>query len=173
MLAAWFVVPGGGGSGLGAQSPSEYEVKAAFLYNFAKFVEWPPEAFPDASAPIVIGVVRNDYFNYILARTVAGKVVQGRKFLVRLWKRNQGSPNWQILFISSSEGNALAEILQSIKGSSMLTVGETQGFAARGGMINFILSDNRVRFEINQKSAQSAGLKISSKLLALATSVWE
>ncbi len=154
-------------------SPSEAQIKAAFLYNFAKFVEWPPEAFAEPISPIIIGVAGDESFEDILDHIVNDKMVQGRKLLVKRWKRNQSSHLYHILFIGAPESNALAEILQNIKGESVLTVGETDGFAQRGGVINFILSDNKVRFEINRKSAETVGLKISSKLLALAKTVWE
>jgi hypothetical protein len=167
VLPAWF------DSGLRAQSPTEEELKAAFIYHFAQFVEWPPDAFPDDRAPIVIGVLGDDSFREVLTQTVENKVVQGRKFVVRKWKRNEVAQDCQILFIASSESTVLAETLQNIKAPGVLTIGEADGFAQRGGMINFILSDKKLNFEINRKSAKSAGLKISSNLLTLAKAVWE
>ena len=158
----------------GQVSPlSNDQVKAAFLYNFARFVEWPPEAFAGPKDAINIGVVGNDAFAALLTHAVEGKVVQGRLLLIRKWRPNQSPQCCNILFISSSLDGSLKEILQKIKGESVLTVGETDGFAQQGGMINFILTDNKVRFEINRKNAETAGLKISSKLLALAKTVWE
>lgn len=156
---------------LHAQAPREGEVKAAFVYNFAKFVDWPPQAFADPSSPIIIGIVADDSFGDALDRAVEGKIVQGRKIVVKRWSRDQSFPHCHILFISSTESNFLKEIFQKIKGSSVLTIGEADGFAQQGGMINLVLSDNKVRFEINQKNAESAGLNISSKLLTLAKTV--
>ena len=157
----------------GDPAAGEYELKAAFVFNFAKFIEWPQEAFPSATAPIVIAVLGNDSFRDILARAVGEKVVQGRRVVVRGWKRGEVGPGCQILFVSSSEEKATAEILQNIKRPGVLTIGEAEEFVQQGGIINLTLSDEKLRFEISQKNAESAGLKISSKLLGLAKTVWE
>ncbi len=151
-----------------AQSSGEYEIKAAFLYNFAKFVEWPAEAFVDPQAPFVLGVVGEDPFGSVLAQTVGGKTVNGRQLMVRRFKHGEDLRGCHILFVSSSEKKHLAQILESLKGSSVLTVGETDRFAQFGGAVNFILEANKVRFEINVDAAARARLKLSSKLLALA-----
>ena len=161
------------GANLRAQSATEQELKAAFLYHFAQFVEWPPDAFAGAGAPIVIGVVGNSSFRELLAHTVEYKAVQGRSLLVRAWKPGESNQRCHILFIPSEDSKALPGILEEVQGVATLTIGETEGFAKRGGMINFILSDRKLNFEINQKRAESAGLKISSKLLTLAKAVWE
>lgn len=175
VLAVAFSAMVGGVSSLrGEVSPlSEDQVKAAFLYNFAKFVEWPPEAFAGPDAPIVIGVVGADSIADALVHTVNDKDAQGRKFLVKRWKRKEDIKNCHILFISSTESNSVREILKNIDPSGVLTIGEMDGFTKQGGMINFVLFDGRVRFDINYKSAESAGLKISSKLLSLAKTVRE
>jgi hypothetical protein len=173
IVAAGLALAGWLSPGLQAQSPTEYEMKAVFLYNFVKFVEWPAGTFPDAGAPVIIGVAGNDSFREILIHTVEDKTAQGRKLLVRTWKKNDAGQHCQILFISSSMNNELGEILQNVNGKWVLTVGETAGFAQRGGIINFTLSDNKVGFEINHKSAEAAGLKVSSKLLTLAKIVLE
>ena len=151
----------------------EYQIKAAFLYNFAKFVEWPPEAFSDAKSPIVIAILGEDPFDPSLEEIIAGKTVQGRPLVVKHWKNLDGSWQCHILFVSASARGFLGDIFQKTGLSNVLTVGEMEGFAQRGGMINFILFENKVRFEINHKAAESAGLKISSKLLSLARKVWE
>jgi hypothetical protein len=171
-LAAGLALPGWAGSDEPAASSTEYELKAAFLYHFAQFVEWPPEAFPDTSAPFVIVVAGNDRFREVLAHTVENKMIQGRKLSVRAWNKNQDGPRCQMLFISGASG-AVKEILQETKGSGVLTIGDIEGFTQQGGMINFIIADDRVRFDINHRTAESARLRISSKLLALAKSVWE
>ncbi len=154
----------------GAQSdpPTEYQIKAAFLYNFAKFVEWPADAFPDPHAPIVVGIVGEDPFGSVLDKIVLGKSVNGRELLIKRFKPGPDLRNCHILFISSSEKKHLAPILESLQGSSVLTVGETDRFVQSGGVVNFILEENKVRFEINSDAAGRARLKISSKLLALA-----
>ncbi len=175
VLAVAFSTMLGSVPGLRGQAslPSEDQVKAAFIYNFAKFVEWPPAAFAEAGSPIIIGVAGDASVEDTLDRYVKDKTVEGRKLLVGRWKQGQSSPRCHILFIGSTVGSSHAEILRNIRGSPVLTVGETDGFAQQGGMINFILTDNKVGFEINRKNAESAGLKISSKLLALAKTVWE
>jgi len=153
----------------GAQSepPTEYQIKAAFLYNFAKFVEW-PDAFADPHAPIVLGIVGEDPFGSVLDKIVLGKTVNDRGLVIKRLKEGPDLRNCHILFVSSSERKHMPQILESLQGSSVLTVGETDRFAQSGGVINFILEENKVRFEINSETAARAGLKISSKLLALA-----
>ena len=150
------------------QPLDEYQVKAAFLYNFAKFVDWPGEAFSDSSAPLVIGVIGEDPFGGALDRAINGKTVSGRSLLVRRLKWGQDLRSCHILYISSSERKRLPQILQSLKGASVLTVGDMGQFNQRGGIINFILEANKVRFEINSHGADQARLRISSKLLTLA-----
>jgi hypothetical protein len=172
VLLAWLALPGYWRPDLRAQSPTEYQLKAAFLYNFAKFVEWPPDAFPDADAPIIVAVAGTDSFRNTMARAVENKLVHNRKISVTEWKQNEGIQKCQILFIGASTANP-GEILQATRGMPVLTVGESKEFARQGGMINFVLLEKKVRFEVNDKAAASAGLKISSKLLMLAQAVWE
>jgi len=149
--------------------PSEYDVKAAFLFNFAKFVEWPADALP-ADGTFVIGVAGADPFQRAL-RDLEGASVAGRRLVVRRWTRLEEAPACQILFISASEEERLPAILQRIGGRPILTVGDADGFAARGVMINFRTREQKIRFEINLASAEAAGLKLSSQLLKLATLV--
>ena len=153
-----------------ADSPafSEYQVKAAFLYNFARFVEWPSNAFPDAQAPILLGVVGEDPFGGALEQVIKGKTVNGRELVLKRLTRQQDLKGFHMLFVSSSEARHLSQILESLKGKCVLTIGETEGFAQTGGVINFTLEENKVHFEINVDTAERAHLKISSKLLALA-----
>lgn len=146
----------------------EYRIKAAFLYNFAKFVEWPTDAFPDPHMAIVVGIVGEDQFSEVLSQTVAGKTVNGRELVIRRGKAGENLRNCHLVFISSSEGRHLPQILDSLKGSSVVTVGETERFARLGGVINFFVVGKNVRFEVNVDAAARARLKISSKLLALA-----
>ena len=148
----------------------EYEVKAAFLYNFAKFVEWPEEAFRDSTAPITIGILGKNPFQGELREVIKGKTVQGRKLDVR---RVKGHLTCHILFIASSEKDNLKKILQRLAGSCALTVSDIEDFASRGGIIGFLTEENRVRFEINVDAAERAGLRVSSKLLKLAKVVEE
>lgn len=160
----------GPAAGQVVQEAPEYDVKAAFLYNFTKFVEWPASAFTDEHSSLKICVVGKDPFGKSLEAVVREEVA-GRKLTV--WqKESMSNPaGCQILFISRSEGERLTEILSAVRGLPVLTVSDTQGFLEQGGIINFILEGSKVRFEINQESAARAGLKISSKLLRLATRV--
>jgi hypothetical protein len=151
-----------------AQSLSDYQVKAAFLYNFAKFVEWPPEAFSDGGAPFVIGVVGEDPLSGDLERIVGGKTANGRRIIVRRLRGGQELRNCHILFISSSENYRLSQIMNSLQGANTLTVGEADEFTRHGGIINFFEENDKLRFKINVNSAERARLKISSRLLALA-----
>jgi hypothetical protein len=146
----------------------EYTVKAAFLYNFAKLVEWPTNAFPAADSPIVIGVLGKDPFGSILDETVADKVINSRKVMVKRFQEIDQVDNCQLLFISASETNRISNILARLKGRSVLTVGESERFVELGGMIEFKKQKGAVRFEISEATAKQASLKISSSLLALA-----
>ena len=150
------------------EPPSEYEVKAAFLYNFAKFVEWPASALPSEHSPLVIGILGEDPFGHFLDDVVRGKNVNGHEFRILRSQRLEDLKDCQILFISSSENRHLSELLESLAGKSILLVGETGTFAQLGGTIDFVLQENHVRFKVNVDAAGRARLKISSKLLALA-----
>jgi len=150
---------------------NEYQVKAAFLFNFVKFVEWPADAFAYDGAPLVIGVVGSDPFGGALDQTVSGKSVNGHQLAVRRLKLGEDLRGCHILFISSSERKNLAQIFGSLKGAAVLTVGDIGPFNQQGGIINFIMEASKVRFEINVSTADQARLKISSKLLSLAKAV--
>jgi hypothetical protein len=151
-----------------AQSASEYQVKAAFLYNFAKFIEWPPSAFRNATAPLQICILGRDPFGQGLRDIVSTKTVNGRPFEVDYLVDMQMARACHILFIASSEKDRVKQILESMRGTVALTVSDTEGFAGQGGMINFLLDNGRVLFEVNRNAAGQAGLKISSKLLSVA-----
>ena len=146
-----------------AQGTSEYEVKAAFLYNFAKFVEWPS---PPQTA-IELCVVGEDPFGNVLEDTVRGKTINGRPLVVRRMKPGENPRSCQIAFIGAADHESRA-VLETLRGANVLTVGDSPNFARDGGIINFILKDNKVYFEINVDAAEQAHLKISSKLLNLA-----
>ena len=154
---------------------SEYLIKAGFIYNFANLVQWPAATFPQPDSPIVIAILGQDHFGTTLDRVLEGKKVNGRPFVIKrlktvseLLKSVAELKDYQILFISSSEMPRLAETIQIVKSIPVLTIGEAPGFAKNGGMINLILEDNRVRFEVNVEAAKEADLNISSRLLALA-----
>ena len=152
-----------------AASPTEYEVKAAFLYNFARFVEWPAEAL--RAEPFVITILGRDPFGSVLDETVSGKTVAGRPIQVRRATRVEEVHDAHIVFVSASEGANMSAILKALEKPGLLTVGEVDGFAERGGAINFTMHSRRVRFEINPVRAEQAHLKMSSHLLKLATLV--
>ncbi|HEY7544552.1 MAG TPA: YfiR family protein [Blastocatellia bacterium] len=152
-------------------SPSEYEVKAAFLFNFAKFVEWPEDAFSDSSSPIIICIVGHDPFNGVLDQTIGGKTVNSRPLVIKRLAYGQDARGCHIIFVCSSEKKRMAQILASFSGTSALTVSDMDDFAQAGGMINFVLENSKVRFQINSTAAARARLRISSKLLTLARKV--
>jgi hypothetical protein len=150
------------------QVVEEYQVKAAFLYNFAKFVEWPSQAFLTPKDPITVCVFGHNPFGEALEEVIHGKSIDGRSFVYRQVSDSEGASACQILFVASSESKHFRAINGNLKPMGILTVGEAQGFAADGGVINFKLDDGRVRFEINIDAAEHEQLRISSKLLSLA-----
>ncbi len=152
----------------GDDGVSEAEVKAAFLFNFTKFVEWPADSFENQASPIVIGVVDRGSFLAALAQTVKGKAVNGRGISVKRVESTADLQGCHVLFFTSAAKHRVAELLPLLGTSSVLTVGEFDSFAASGGMINFFLHDGRVRFEINPHATLRTGLHLSSKLLSLA-----
>jgi len=157
--------------GEAAQLPSEYQVKAVFLYKFARYVEWPAESFADDQAPIVIGVLGRDPFGSTLDRLVADKIIKGRPLEIRRIDSSEKLGVCHILFVSSSEKLRLAKHLEALDGVSVLTVSGLEWFAQSGGMIHLKIDKERIKFEVNVGSARHVGLKISSRLLKLATIV--
>ncbi len=150
---------------------SEYLIKAGFIYNFAKFVEWPAAAFPQPDSPIVIGILGTDPFGNLIDRVIENKKIGARGLVVKRLKWGTALKDLtecKILFVGASEKAHLDDLVQIVKNLPILTVGETPGFAERGGVIRFVLEDNRVRFEINVEAAHQADLTISSRLLTLA-----
>src|SRR5947207_3575250 len=119
-------------------APSEYQLKAAFLFNFAKFVEWPPEAFATSNTPFIIGIIGEDPFGADLERTVRGKSVNGRTFEIKPLRTLTEAGGCHILFISRSERKRVPEILKAASAASVLTVSEIERFTQAGGMVNFV-----------------------------------
>ena len=150
---------------------SEYDVKAAYLFNFAKFVEWPSDAFRDPSEPISIAVVGDDPFDGALDRTLAGKTIRGRTLVAKRFATAANLEHCHILFIPESEGGRTGEILARVLGTPTLTVGETERFAHDGGMVTLVVERSRVRFDIDLKAARDARLNPSSELLKVARTV--
>ncbi len=152
-----------------AQMAPEYEVKAGFLYNFAKFVTWPPNVFADPNSPIVIGILGADPFGQGIGQVLARETAQGRPIRVReIAQVEDGRPECHVLFVSQSERRNLPKILRTLAATPVLTVGDNEDFAALGGIIQFYLDQGHVRFIINVAASRRAGLKISSQLLRLA-----
>ena len=154
-----------------AQTPGEYDVKAAFLLNFAKFVEWPDNAFGDRSSPLVLGIVGDDPFGGAMDR-LSEKTVNGRVLVVRrLSGATDDYKGIQMLFISASERQRVPAILKQVAGMSILTVSDLDDFCGMGGIIQLLKQDQRIRFEVNLTVGVRAHLNISSKLLGLARTV--
>jgi hypothetical protein len=167
LVLVWLVLMNEGGRAQ-APAPTEYQIKAAFLFNFAKFVEWPPAAFPNATAPLVIGVLGKNPFGSDLEKVMQNKLVDEHPLVIKIFSSPREATGCHILFICNSEKERLPEIFKRLKGTSVLTVGEVANFTQSGGMINFVLQGTKTRFQINNEAAVNSGLKISSKLLSLA-----
>jgi hypothetical protein len=148
----------------------EPQVKAAMLYNFTHFVEWPSSTWKDASTPVVLGVVGPDSFAQLVEIIVKDRRSSGRSIQVRRTQRPTESKGCQLLFVSSSEKKHMGEYLRAAEGNGILTVSDLPGFVQAGGMIEFVLVDGSVHFEINAAAANKAGLMLSSDLLRLAVS---
>ena len=153
--------------GQGAPS-GEYQVKAVFLFNLAQFVEWPPKAFADPGAPLVVGVLGEDPFGSYLDETLRGERAHNRPLLLQHYRRVSEVRVCHVLFISRSETDRLDQIFAAVRGRSVLTVGDADEFISRGGMIGLVTEKNKIRIRINAEAVRAAGLTISSKLLRLA-----
>ena len=165
-----------GGLSARGQVAQEYPLKAAFLSKFALFVEWPTNAFPDPKTPITIGVLGSDPFGKSLDEVVRNQIVQKRKLEVESYSSVEGiikladekTKICHIPFISQSESGKLGRILSTLEGRHILTVGEGDRFCQSGGIIQFVIVENKVRFIINQNAAKAANIKLSATLLDLA-----
>jgi YfiR/HmsC-like len=146
----------------------EYQVKAAFLYKFATYIHW-PEATETTPAPFVVGILGKDPFGSSLGTVVRGQNVHGKAIVIRKLARAEEALHCDVLFVSSSERERLPQILGALGSAPVLTVGDMDRFAERGGMINLITTeDNHIRFDINKAAIDRAGLKAPSQLLRLA-----
>ena len=141
------------------------QVEAVFLFNFSQFVDWPSQAFADPHSPIGICVLGSDPFGPALEEVTHGEVVNGRALVVRRFSTIEAVSDCHILFVSRSEDARLGQIFTALKGRSVLTVSDLDGFTRSGGVIRFVLVDNKVRLRINLEAAKAAGLTLSSKLL--------
>jgi hypothetical protein len=165
LLLLWWPV---GAPSAEAPPVSETQVKAAYLFSFAKFVKWPAETLPAASDPIRLCILNDSSFQVQLDLIARNKSIDGHPILVILVQNAEQSRGCQELFISAATKQNQRPIIESLQGTNVLTVGETEGFVEEGGIINFILQDDRVHFQVNQKAANKAGIKMSSQLLSLA-----
>jgi hypothetical protein len=168
VAAVWVL---GGVLSLQAQQvkPTEYQVKAAYLYNFGRFIDWPASAAPSDS--FTICVLGKDPFGPALNAVLADAAIAGKSVLGKRISTPQEAKNCRVLFISSSEDNQLKQILGVLGDASILTVSDLPQFAQRGGMVQFILEGDKVRFEVNLATAERAGLSLSSQLLKVAVNV--
>ena len=148
----------------------EYRIKAAFLYNFARFVEWPQE---DAwnERKLVIGVLGKDPFGPILDETVRGKKTRGRPLEIKRLSHADDMASCDLVFVSSSERWRIETLLTALHGAQVLTVSETPNFLDKGGMINFVIENERVRIDLNLSTTRAAGLSVSSQLIRVAREV--
>jgi hypothetical protein len=150
------------------RAPTDNEIKAAFLFNFAKFTEWPADTLPAADSPIRIGVLGKGALLDSLEAIVKGKKIDQHPVLIESYADLPSGPLPQILFVSSSERRQLRNILNEVRSKPLLTVSDMEGFCEAGGVINFKLEGRKMRFEINNKAAERQKLKLSSKLLGVA-----
>jgi hypothetical protein len=154
-----------------ADAPLERAIKATYLYKFAPFVEWPESAFASPQSPFVLCVVGEDPFGDLLNEAVAGQRISGRPIIVQRLPAATRNSGCQILFAAGSPRQSVAAALAAVRGTPVLTVTDDQSNAAAKGIINFVLQENHVRFQINNAAAAASGLVISSKLLSLAVDV--
>lgn len=157
----WTVLP----APLRAEPIEEYKIKAAFLFNFLQFVEWPADSFTAADSPIVLGVLGEDPFGKPLDELVREAEVNGRPIVVRRYERTEDVDVCHLLFVNVRGADRVRAVIDALNGRAVLTVGDTDGFLEQGGMIQFVTQDNRIRLRINLDSATAARLKLSSKLL--------
>jgi hypothetical protein len=162
-----FAVPVGAQSG---DELTEDRIKAAFLFKFGGYVDWPEESFADVDSPFVIGVLGADQVAADLGGLVAGRIINGREVQVRTLRAEDSAVGVQVLFVGREENDNLGTILEGVAGLPVLVVTETDD-ARSGGAINFVLVKNKVRFDIAPASAESRKLRISARLLGVARSV--
>ena len=149
------------------QVTREYQLKAAFLYNFCQFVEWPANAFTKNDEPLIIGVFGDNPFGRYLDETVKGEKIDQHPIVVKYYDNNENG-KCHLAFIALNDAEQSSDIVNNLKGKSVLTIGDQPWFLEHNGMIRFVNSDNKIRFQINVDAVKDAGLEVSSKLLRLA-----
>jgi len=154
-----------------AEVSKEYQIKAAFLYNFTKFIEWPRERFADAAAPIIIGVFNGGAFEVELGKIVQGRQVNGRSIVVRSVATTADATSAHLIFVPAGEEQRFAETTAVLRETAVVTVGESDRFATLGGMIVFARTEDKVRFAINLEASEQARVRFSAQLLKLASAV--
>lgn len=157
----------------GAQAVSEDQVKAAYLYSFAKFVEWPAGTFTGPSDPIRLCILNSRSFQAQLNKIAGNKQIAGHPVLVIFVQDAKQARGCHELFIDSSQSQGTPQIIDALRGTSVLTVGDTNSFVEQGGIINFIVQEDHVQFQVNQKAALKAGLRMNSQLLSVARHVFK
>lgn len=145
--------------------PSEYQIKAKYLYNLARFVDWPEHTFADSNSSYIIGILGKDPFGIDLEKTIEGKKINGRNFSVKRFKNYKNIQFSHILFINFTDPQKLDQAIKKIDNKFILTVGDAENFAHKGGILNFIIKDKKIRFQINLQAAKKSGIQISSKIL--------
>lgn len=164
LLMCWLAAPRPVAAAENVTAP-EYRVKAAMLLNLTKYVEWPAGCFADTNSPLVLGILGQDNFGDELSKMIEGRAVNGRKLVLQRFFSAQEARSAHLLFISASERRRIPELLEQLKDTPVLTVGELDSFVAAGGIISLTKKENKIRPEINPAAAEQAHLKISSKLL--------
>ena len=168
----FFSIAGRGGNRTGAQTGGEeYRVKAAFIFHFAQLVDWPAKKATGTDNSLFLCTLGEDPFQGLLEGTVAGKAIGNRILRVRHLGQAEDMQACQIVFFGRAQSKRIPMLVSTLHQAPVLTVGETVGFLNAGGMIDFLLEDNKVRFEVNLDAAESADLKIGSRLLVLAERV--
>ncbi|MDP4129766.1 MAG: YfiR family protein [Bacteroidota bacterium] len=168
LFVALLIMPGVGHLPAQPPVPREYRIKAAFLFNFTQFVDWPTASFSTADEPMVIGVLGENPFGAYLAETFSGEKVNGHPVLIQHYDHADEIKTCHILFVGLSDPKKSQEVISDLKERSILTISDMPGFLAQGGMIKFFMKDNNIRFEINLEATKAANLVLSSKLLRLA-----
>ena len=166
VLAAWLSARTLHAQALGGAV--EYQVKAAYLLNFTRYVEWPEQAFTSPTAPIDICILGSDPFQGALEQAVAGRLTRGRPLIVQIKRTAAEARYCPVVFVPSATWRRNPGVLEQLRGHGVLTVGESEGFAEAGGIIGFVIEDASVRFVVNLDARDRAGLRISSRMLALA-----
>ena len=151
-----------------AEISPEYKLKALVVFNFAKFVDWPPQSFADTNVPIVIGILGDDPFDGVLDEIIKGRAINGRPLQVKRSRNVADLKGCQLLYVSASEKDRHAQIIAALDGLPVLTISDADQFLPRGGMVRLMMQQQKVRFSINAPAAEHAGLKVSSDLLSLA-----